>query len=254
MEVVMIDIHSHLLPEIDDGSRSFDMSLDMLAMAADSGTHVIVSTSHCNIPGYYDNYVSDQLLDLWNQLNALKQEAGIPIHLLRGMEVYATEELPDLLKSGRVWTLNGTKYFLMEFGFDEDPAFCAHILPACVALGYHPIIAHPERYYFVQDDPRIAYGWCVSGYGLQLNKDSILGRFGHREKACAEALLRHNLAACVASDAHRSKVRTTSLAGVRDVLMSLVGSEYTELLLERNPDRILQGKQMLGYAPMPFEM
>ena len=96
------------------------------------------------------------------------------------MEIFATEELPSLLRRKRVWTLNETDYFLTEFSFREDPDFCEEILKRCTALGFRPVIAHPERYYFVQDDPQLAFEWCLAGYALQINKGSLLGRFGTR--------------------------------------------------------------------------
>ena len=127
----MIDIHTHLLPGVDDGSEDMDMSLELLDMAARSGVEGIVATPHCNIPDEFDNYVSPQLDALFRKLDEAREEAGIPLKLCRGMEVFATWELPELLREGRVWTLNDTRYFLMEFAFSEDPDYCRRILRAC---------------------------------------------------------------------------------------------------------------------------
>jgi protein-tyrosine phosphatase len=168
------------------------------------------------------------------------------------MEIFATEELPGLLKSGRVWTLNHTRYFMTEFSFGEAPSFCAEILRQCREQGFRPVIAHPERYYFVQEDPQIAYEWCRAGYALQLNKGSLLGRFGRQVKITADLLLNHGLAACVASDAHGTHRRTTHMGEVRDYLIEGYGSDYARLLLEENPLRILTGKELLGYEPISF--
>ena len=183
-------------------------------------------------------------------VNAMQEE--IPIRLYRGMEIFATPELPELLNSGRVWTINHTKYFLTEFAFDEDPAFCRDILQQCRGMGFRPIIAHPERYFFIQEEPEIAFEWCREGYGLQLNKGSFLGRFGRQVKVTADLLTEHGLAACVASDAHSARQRTTYLGDVRDYLLEHYGDEYAHLLLEENPSRILSGKGLLGFEPIPF--
>ena len=249
----MIDIHSHILPNIDDGSDGFDTSLDLLEQAASSGVHTIVATPHCNIPGEFDNYLSPELEALFQRLEHEKDRHLIPIKICRGMEIYATDELPDLLQQGRVWTLNGTTYFLTEFAFDEDPAFCRHILEQCIDLGFHPVIAHPERYFFVQDDPHIAYQWCTHGCALQLNKGSVLGRFGTGPQRTALRLIDHGLAACVASDAHNPYRRSTHMTEVYDRLCTLYDEEYANLLLEENPSRILRGSSLLGFEPLPFD-
>ena len=248
----MIDIHTHVLPGVDDGSRSMEDSLEMLAMAADSGVHTLVATPHCNIPDEFENFVSPELEELYAQLDRERKAAGIPVRLCRGMEVFATPELPELLRDGRVWTLNGTRSFLMEFAFQEDPDYCREILEQCSALGYRPVIAHPERYDFLQDDPQIAFEWCTSGYALQLNKGSVLGRFGPEAMRTSELLLQHGLVACVASDAHSPFQRSTHMEEIRRFLSEEYGEAYQRLLLEENPARILEGRELLGYDPIPF--
>lgn len=249
----MIDIHTHVLPSVDDGSESMEMSLSMLVLAAESGVETLVTTPHCNIPDEIDNYLDAELEERWEELNAEKERAEIPIRLCHGMEIFATPELPELLREGRVWTLNGTDYFLMEFAFNEDPDFCFQILEDCVSEGFHPIIAHPERYFFLQDDPQIAFEWCTAGYGLQVNKGSLLGRFGHGPMRTAELLMEHGLVACVASDAHRPYQRSTYMGEIRRLLEGQYGEEYMRLLLEENPARILSGEELLGYEPISFE-
>ena len=248
----MIDIHTHVLPGVDDGADTMDTALELLELSADSGVDCVVTTHHCNVPDEFDNYASPDLERLWARLEREVQRAGIPVELRRGMEVFATPELPELLEEGRVWTLNGTKYFLTEFSFNEDPDFCMDILEECADLGFRPIIAHPERYFFVQDDPQIAFEWCVSGYGLQLNKGSLLGRFGPGPERTALLLVDHGLAACVASDAHRPYQRSTHMTEIRSFLIETFGESCAELLLSENPGRILRGEDLLGYEPLPL--
>lgn len=248
----MIDIHSHVLFGVDDGSQSLEESLNLLAIAADSGVHTLVATPHCNIPDEYENYAGEELASRFDLLDRERARAGIPLRLCRGMEVYATPELPQLLRDNKIWTLNGTRYFLMEFAFAEDPDFCRWILRRCRELDYYPVIAHPERYFFVQDDPDLAFDWCVEGYPLQLNKGSILGRFGPDPMRCAHLLLQHGLAACVASDAHSPFQRSTHMGEIREYLLDVFGADYCRLLLEENPARILSGRELLGYEPIPF--
>lgn len=249
----MIDIHTHVMPGIDDGADSMDEALEMLSVAEESGVRVLVTTPHCNIPDEFDNYASADLDRLWNRLAERAAGTGIALKICRGMEIFATDELPELLSEGRVWTMNRTKYFLTEFDFGEDPDFCRYILAKCTERGFRPIIAHPERYFFVQEDPGIAYEWCRTGYGLQLNKGSLLGRFGRDSEEAAHLLMGHGLAACVASDAHGSRLRNTDMGEIRDYLIETFGRDYARLVLEENPLRILTGKELLGYEPIPFD-
>lgn len=249
----MIDIHSHILPGIDDGSPDIEESIEMAMIAADSGVKYLVATPHCNIPGLFDNYLDERLMEAFMELRRVVNEEKIPIQILAGMEVFATPNLPELFRKKKIFSLNGTKYFLVEFAFDEDPRFCDAVLRDCRSLGYIPVIAHPERYYSVQEYPEIVFEWRMQGYGIQINKGSVLGRFGRSAKKTVDKLLRHQLVSCVASDAHSSYQRTPHMGEVLEYLLDEYGPEYTNLLLEENPQRILKGKSFVSQHLIPFE-
>ena len=249
----MIDIHSHILPGVDDGSDSMETSLEMLSMAAESGVKAIFATPHANVPGEFRNYASESLELALRELRREAADAEIPLKICRGMELYATDDLPELLREGLVWTMNGTRYFLTEFSFGEEPDFCLDIIERCRQFGFRPIIAHPERYYSVQEDPQIAYELCMAGAALQLNKGSLLGRFGQEAEETAELLIEHRLAAFVASDAHSSVMRTTDMAEIGGFLTTQYGGRIARLLLRENPARVIAGERLLGYEPIPFD-
>ncbi|MBQ6591493.1 MAG: hypothetical protein IJJ24_11160 [Solobacterium sp.] len=248
----MIDIHTHVLPGIDDGSESMEMSLALIASALEGGTEAIIATPHC-YRGVFDNYAGEELQKRWDALHRAVRRAGIPMHLYQGMEIMACDDLPELLKTGKVWTLNGTKYFLMEFEFNDDPKYGSGLIQRCIDAGYTPVIAHPARYYFVQDDPSIVYDWYRKGCAIQLNKGSLLGDNGRRSQQTAMSLLRHCVVSCVASDAHRTYWRNSDLGQVEEFLLDNFGEEYTYMLLEDNPDRILRGRRLVGYRPVPYD-
>lgn len=237
----MIDIHAHILPGIDDGAPDMEATLEMVDMAAASGVNYIVATPHCNIPGTYKNYRDEKLIKLYLEVRQAVEEAEIPIQIVPGMEIYATEELPELLKENKLIGLNGTKYLLIEFDFDESPQFCRSILRKCAEMGYMPIVAHPERYYFVQRHPEIAFEWYENGYHLQVNKGSILGNFGRTARKIAHMLLEEGAVCCIASDAHASWSRTPHMAEIQEYMESRYGEEYAHQLLDENPRKILQG-------------
>ncbi len=249
----MIDIHSHILPGVDDGSDSMETSLEMLSMAAESGVRAIFATPHANCRGEFDNYASDRLKFALMELRRAAAEERIPIKICRGMEVLATDDMPELLEDGLIWTMNGTRYFLTEFNFEEEPDFFFDIIGRCRDYGFRPIIAHPERYFAIREDPQLAYELCMAGSALQLNKGSLLGRFGPEVQETAELLIDHRLAACVASDAHGAEVRTTDMSEIADLLNERWGSRLTRLLLSENPAKIIAGERLLGYEPIPFD-
>ena len=250
---VMRDIHTHILPGIDDGSRDLYDSMEMAAMAADSGTTTIIATPHCNIPGVYDNYFGKEYAELFRKTVRELEHNHIPVKLLPGLEVYSTFELPRLLAEGKIITLNKTRYLLMEFDFQEDPDFADMILKKMWETKAIPVIAHAERYEFVQDDPEIVYRWQEKGYAVQVNKGSFMGRFGRDAQNTAFELLDHNLITAVASDAHSPYQRTPWMQDVYQALLEDYPPDYLDVLFTANPGRICMGQEVIRFRRIAFE-
>ena len=177
-EESMKDIHSHLLPGVDDGAQSLDDALVMAAMAAENGTDSIVLTPHCNIPGSPPNYPSLELYKLYDGLLHSVRRMNIPVKLYLGAEIYWTDDVPDLMDSHSLLSIAGSRYMLFEFPFEERTDNISRSLARIAAKGIVPVIAHPERYSAVQNYPEILASWFSMGYVIQLNKDSITGRLG----------------------------------------------------------------------------
>lgn len=249
----MIDIHAHILPAVDDGAQSLEEALLMIKMAKAGGVNTMVATPHCNVPGAFRNFVSPELEERFDELCAAVLREGISVEIVKGMEVFATEKTPQLLEEGKVWTINGTSYFLMEFEFDADPEVCMMIVEDCLDAGFIPIIAHPERYYFIQRDPQIVYEWYTMGCGIQINKGSVLGRFGRSSYEMARLFLQHGLVSCISSDAHSSQQRTPHMYEVKKYLDEHYGADYRKLVTERNPAKILQGQPLVRLEPIPLD-
>ena len=242
----MIDIHCHILPGVDDGSDSLETSVEMAKLAWEQGTDLIVATPHCCRPDQ-DGLITPALFaQRLGMLRRALREAECPLKLAAGMEVFSTPALPDLLDRHLLLTLGGTRYFLLEFAFDERHSFMEACLQTVVDHGLHPVVAHPERYHAVQRDPAIAAAWFRRGFLLQVNKGSILGRLGAGAEETGWWLLKRGLAHAVASDAHRVTYRSPSLSHVRDVLGEALSWEYTKLLLETNPRRILKNQTIVS--------
>lgn len=248
----MIDIHTHILPGLDDGARDYYDSLDMAVMAYESGTTEIVATPHCNIPGVYGNYFGEEFADIFERTCEVFEREQIPVRLMPGMEVFATIDLPQLLTEGKVMSINQTQYVLIEFDFGEDPDFADEILRRVADIHAWPVVAHVERYEFVQDDPQIIYRWLTRGYAIQVNKGSFLGRFGRRAERTAYRLLNHNLISVVASDAHSPLQRTTYMADAYESLADDYPKNYLDALFTKNPENICRGRKIISPRKIPF--
>lgn len=248
----MIDIHAHILPGIDDGAEDMYDTLEMARMAADSGVDKIIATPHCNIPGMYGNYFGREYIDRYESVVRAVRKEKIPIEILPGMEVFSTEDLPELIVNHKIMPLNQSRYILMEFAFDEDPEFADSILKRVEEVGARPVIAHAERYEFIQDYPQIAYQWRKRGYIIQVNKGSILGRFGRNALRCAQQMLSHNLVSVMASDAHSPFRRTPYLQDAYEVVCEQYSKKIADLLFQHNPARICKNQPILRLEPIPF--
>ena len=241
----MIDIHTHIIPGIDDASQTMDASIKMARNAYENGVNTLIATPHCNIEGVFENYYDQSFVDRFLYLEEAIKKENIPLQLHLGMEVYATEEVPELLKKGKITTLNQSKYILIEFSFQKDSLLIEFLLQELVQLGYVPIIAHPERYPYVQKHPDMVYDWIEQGCYIQINKGSIMGNFGFSARNTAIYLLECKLASFVASDGHGATQRTTDLSRVYQYIKSRYTDKYAEVLFNENPRRVIDNKELI---------
>ena len=244
------DIHTHILPGFDDGADSLEEALEMLKMAAGSGVNAIAATPHSYEMDTFDQSMALDIVRACRYLNREAARQKIPITVLPGMEVMAVEGMPGLLSSGVFLPLNGTRFVLTEFDFYESAGFISDTLFALRKAGFFPVVAHPERYACVQADPGIVYSWAVENNYIQINKGSFLGRFGSQAKQSADYLLRHNLCHIVASDAHSSHFRTTSMTEIDAFLSHGYSRQLADILLKVNPAKILAGQPPFTGKPL----
>lgn len=239
----MIDIHCHILPDFDDGAADLTESLAMARLAVDSGVTGIVATPHFRGDPEALRELP-RLLDTYQMLSKAIRQAGIPLHLLPGAEILCTPQTPELARKKALPTIGNTHYLLTEFYFDESEAYISSTLRALSESGYTPVVAHPERYKAVQQNPGLLETWFRQGYVIQLNKGSILGAFGHRAERAAHIALAHGFAHIIASDAHSATQRTTSMHPLLQRLQELCPPEYIRILLEENPMRLIRDVDM----------
>lgn len=248
----MIDIHTHILPGMDDGARDIHETVEMARQAVKNGTTAVVATPHCNMPGIYDNYFGTAYIEAYDKAVKAIKEEGIPLEIYPGMEVFATHNLPELIVDKKIMPLNQSRYILIEFQFDENPDYVENILKRVREVGARPVIAHPERYEFVNDNPQIAYEWRKNGYLLQVNKGSLQGRFSSEVQKTAYKLLEHSLISVIASDAHRKDIRTANMLETRNYLSEQYAQKDLEVLFRYNGEKICRNELTLMKRPVSF--
>ena len=248
----MIDIHAHILPGIDDGAADMESALEMAAMAVESGVTIMVATPHSSAYGRMQNHWDEQLVRRVKDFRSALEQANIPLKVAPGMEIFGTPEVPELLKQKRMLGLNGSDYPLIEFPFSNYAVQATEILEDVVGIGMRPLIAHPERYTYVQKDPSILNLWVEMGCLLQINKGSLLGSFGRNEKYLAWELVERNFAFAVASDAHSPTVRTTWMKDVQQLLREEFSEQIASKLLYSNPLKLLKHEKIREAEPHWF--
>lgn len=205
----MIDIHCHLLPCIDDGAKDLETSLDMLRIAEGDGIKKIIATPHF-YRGYYGNeytYIEEQV----KKLNAEAKKAGINVVVFPGQEVFLDKYTVKYYKEGVIRGLNDSKYMLVELDMEEFSEDTLDIIYELRLLGVKPIIAHPERYVYVNKNLTILNFFIKEECLFQVNSSSLSGLFGKSVKKAAESLVKKGLCNFIATDAHSAGRRAPRL-------------------------------------------
>jgi protein-tyrosine phosphatase len=244
----MVDIHSHILPGLDDGARDMDESLAMLRIAAEAGTTDIVATPHSNFEFEFDPELVDRkIADL-----AAASDGAVRIH--RGCDFHLHfENIQEAIENPTKFAIAQKNYILVEFSDLLIARTAEEVLNRMLGVGLIPIITHPERNHLLQQQVERLERWVQGGCAIQVTAQSFSGRFGKSATRFAGELIRRGLVHIVASDAHDSKHRPPRLDEAYDHLESHYGRETAQLLCVRNPGAVLAGEHVgqPGVAGVP---
>jgi protein-tyrosine phosphatase len=210
-----------------------EYALQMLDNAVAGNVECVAITPHYSCIHKMNGGLNDSLSERFIQLQQAAKD--IPVRLVLGAEVLADELLPQLLQQKKLPTLNGSRYLLTEFPFDAHPDYFLDALKSIRESGYIPLVAHPERYMAVCRSPEIVVPWLDMGCHLQLTGGSIIGENGKTVQQTAAILLKQDLVACVASDAHGVHHRSNFLLDVYDHLSLRYSKYYAQCLMYENP-------------------
>lgn len=240
----MVDIHCHILPGFDDGSDNLEESIRMARLAVSGGTKVIIATPHSNIPDSYQNYLDREYVEGFKALKAKIKEEKIPLEIYPGHEIFASDNMVEMIKKKRLLTLCDSDYPLIEFPFRARSESVYEKLQLLVAEGLTPVVAHPERYAFVAEDRSAPLRLKKLGCLLQVNKGSLKNKFGNIAYAVSQSIIKHGVADFVASDAHSPYMRTPYLADVYEIVCELNSQQYADLLFKVNPQKVLKNEKI----------
>jgi protein-tyrosine phosphatase len=241
----VVDIHSHILPEVDDGSKSWETSVAMCRMAAADGITHQVATPHANDRYHYDRPYLQGLVAHLQQLvgNALTLSLGCDFHL-------SYDNLQDVLANPARYAIEGSHYMLVELSNYSIPLQITDCFTKLGDCGITAVITHPERNQILRENLQRVVEWAEQGCVIQVTGSALTGFWGERVRRAAQWLLEHDSVHVLATDAHDTAKRVPVLSTAREAVAEICGEEVAEALVEANPAAIIRS-QPLPYFPRP---
>ena len=241
----MVDIHSHILPDVDDGPKSWEVAEAMCRMALEDGIEHMVATPHSNDRYHYDrDYLSRMLDELRRRVSTgLKLTLGCDFHL-------SYENIQDAMRNPARYTIEGTPYLLVELSNYSVPPNIGDTLMRLADCGMTPILTHPERNPILQKSPTRVLEWAAAGVIVQLTASALTGSWGENAQHMAEWLLHRNAVHVLASDAHDTSRRTPGLSAARVRASKICGDEVARALVKDNPNAIVNGAALPHCPPV----
>lgn len=236
----MFDIHTHILPMLDDGAQSVEEALEMLIMAYEDGIDDILLTPHMALHYGFNNPKS-KITNYYKDLKRIVKAEHIPIEIHLGMELLYTNKKDFEKIKNEIVTLNHSKFLLCEFYFDCEKETMIEAVQVLKENGYIPVIAHPERYECIQRNVNLALWLKKQSAYLQMNAGSLTGFYGRRAQQSVYQLLDENLIDFVGSDAHDYKYRKPLLKEGFDIIANEYGIKRAEKLFYKNAYDLLKG-------------
>ncbi|WP_421693811.1 tyrosine-protein phosphatase [Aestuariivirga sp.] len=236
----MIDLHSHILPAIDDGAIDMEMALDMARLAVDDGVEVMACTPHL-LPGVYEPKPQDVIARV-AELNERLMDEGIDLVVVSGCEAHVRPDMAARVKSGDVLSIHGGKYVLVEAPPTTLPPHLDRMFLDIIAAGYTPILAHVERYRWAERAMPWVQNMVLSGVLMQVTAGSFFGDYGHSARELAMRLLDTGAVHLVASDAHDNVRRPPGLRKAWNLVHTELGESEARIIFRDRPEIILLGE------------
>lgn len=248
----MIDFHTHIIPNIDDGSRSVEETFNLIKEAKEAGFEGIILTSHY-IENYYETDTPER--DVWvKAISDTLKTKGIETNLYIGNEIYISENIMNLLINRKASTINNTSYVLFEMPLNAEPMNLYDVIYSLQENKLVPVLAHPERYSFVQKEPELIYDLIQKGVLMQANYGSILGQYGENAKMIVKKFLENDMIHFLGSDVHRQNSIYKKIPQALEEIRKIIGEEKLEKLTTTNPKLVLDNKKIDIEEPEEFSL
>jgi protein-tyrosine phosphatase len=235
----MIDIHSHILPEVDDGSHSLEESIQMCRTSADDGVTVMVATPHAH-DGVHTTHDPEFLRQKVAELN---EQLGGTLRVVIGCELRFTHDIVrQVCETKSAPTIAGGPYVLVEFPHTVVPPGSERPLFELMSNQITPIIAHPERNQMLIAEPERFFPIIEVGALGQMDTGSITGQFGKRVQQAVRVMLEHGLIHFIASDCHNTRNRLPGMSEAVALTAEIVGDEYARAIADANPLAVVEGR------------
>ena len=240
----MIDFHNHILPNIDDGAKNIEVSINMLREAHRQGITDVVNTVHYQHPKMEGKKIDQRIIEKSTlEVQHILDNENINVRIHIGAEVFFLPNLPEIIEDP-ITTIGNGKYMLIEFPIMQFPINYEETLFQLCLNNVTPIIAHPERYREVQFDLNKLERLFDRGYLVQLDAGSILGHFGKECKKTALKIIDSGLYHLIGSDAHNDKIRNFCLEGLRELKIPNI-EDNAKILFFDNPNKLINGEPLL---------
>lgn len=247
----MIDLHSHILPGVDDGAADLSVSLQMARAWAADGVTTVACTPHI-MPGLYHN-TGPRIRQAVQNLQQVLDRENIPLHLVAGADVHIVQDFVPGLLSGRLLSLADTRYVLVEPPHHVAPLRMEEFFFTAMTAGYVPILTHPERLTWIKSRYPLMKRLAQHGVFMQITASSLAGGFGPSAQYWAERMLDEGLVHILATDAHNMQSRPPNLGEGRELAARRVGAAEAEHLVVTRPRGILANASPSSLpAPAPI--
>ncbi|AKP67398.1 tyrosine-protein phosphatase [Companilactobacillus ginsenosidimutans] len=248
--MTLVDLHCHMLPNVDDGSPDFSSSIELAKSSVNDGISHILLTPH-HMDSQYKN-PKIMVLEKVRNFQSCLDEAGIPITVFPGQEVHLTGALISAIEKDDVIFMDANnKYLLLEFPHSDIPAYTSNVIFELLSRGIVPVIAHPERNREVQKNPRKLHELISQGCLSQITASSYLGVFGEKVQETSQKIIESNLAHVISSDAHVLTGRQFRMADAFEKLSNF-DNQISQNFMD-NAKSILNGEVVVSDSPICIE-